>query len=404
MSWQVGARARRRLAPLCIAAALPFAPRASPAQTLSPFGARSASGWRLVAGVGEQWESNVRFVSDAETPELTSRARVEGARLWRTPRSRVELLASGSIVRFRELTEFDRTSYDFSLLGGRELTRRASASFEARAQSDLTTRSITPVGEGPLLRGLVAARTQSGAGSLSYRLSRAVATRFGLGYQRATFDAPDLPDGWIASATASIGRVQSRATSLSVNYGFQRSVVGGLTDDAQQVTAGLTHRVGDRLDASASAGASLLDRANSNVGAVSFVGGGTLALRLARTSLGVQYQHYVGRELGRAESVLSTTDLAGVTYERELFDRISFDAGARQGWSDVPAAFGGPARSSEASFGARYSPRSGIGIGLGAFYRRREDRGGPIANHGVTLGVGYGWSQLRSMPASPSAP
>jgi hypothetical protein len=404
MSQQGRARARSRLAPLCLAAALPFAPRASPAQTLSPFGARSASGWRVVAGVGEQWESNARFLSDALSPELTSRARVEGARLWRTPRSRVELLASGSIVRFRELTEFNRTSYDFTLLGGRDLTRRASGSFEARAQSDLTTRSITPVGEGPLLRGLVAARTQSGAGSLSYRLSRAVATRFGASYQRATFDAPDLPGGWLASATASIGRVQSRATSLSLNYGFQRSVVGGLTDDAQQVTAGWTHRVGERLDASATAGASLLDRANSDVGAVSFVGGGTLAVRLARSSFGLQYQHYVGRELGRAASVLSTTDLAGVSYQRELFNRVGYDASARQGWSDVPEAFGGRARSSEAAFGARYSPRSGIGLGLGGFYRRREDRNGPIANRGVTFGVGYGWSQLRSMPASPSAP
>ncbi len=376
-------------------------PQRARAQGLASFDANTLSGWRVMAGVGELWESNVRLATVDPTADLTTRVRLEAARLWRTPRDRVELTAGGALVQFGQLTDLDRRSYNVSLLAARALTRRLGGTLDVRAQSDLTTRAITSVGEGLLLRGPAAARTNSASGGLAYRVTRLVGAHVGARYQDVTFDTPSLPSGWITAANAGLSRRQSRTTVLSLDYEYRHSEAARQRLDAHQLAAVWTHRLSTRLAARASAGGAYQVRLGSARGSSTWVGDASLHYQRLADGFDADYQRSVGQEFGEQSAAARVTDGIGVAWRRALTDRVRIDAGARHVWSEVTGLRSRRAQSDEGTVNLRYALRTGIAVGVGGFVRRRDDLG-VATNRGVTLGVGYGWSQLRSIPVTPT--
>jgi hypothetical protein len=372
------------------------------AQGLPSFDENVQSGWRLSTGVSQEWESNVRFASTAQS-DATTRGRVVGARLWRTRRDRVELAASGSLVRFQESSDLNRHAYEASLQASRAISRRMSGSTRLVATSDFTNRTITPQGgEGSLLRGLVAARTYAADGALAYRATRLTTTNIGARYQNVSFDVPTLASGWIAATTAQASRLVSPATTLSLNYEYRRSTAGPRLPDAQrtvnahELTGGWLHVVNPHVSATLRAGASAQEAAGAEP---AFVGGGGLHYQGDQDGFDAQYQRSAGQEFGRETAREIVTDLVGVQYQRSLSSRLRFDANARHSWSD-PSRDGAPrARGADGSATIRYELPTGIGIGLGWFVRRRDDTTVAM-NQGVLLGLAYGWSQVRNIPVS----
>jgi hypothetical protein len=360
------------------------------------------SGWRLSTGVSQEWESNVRFTNTAQG-DATTRGRIVGARLWRTRRDRVELAASGSLVRFQESSDLNRHAYEASLQASRTLSRRVSGSTRLVATSDFTNRTITSQGgEGSLLRGLVAARTYAADGALAYRVTRRSTTNIGARYQNVSFDVPTLASGWVAAATAQAARVVSPATTLSLNYEYRRSTLGQRLPDARrnanahELTGGWTHALNARVSAAVRAGASALEAGGADP---AIVGGAGIHYQGDNDGFDAQYQRSAGQEFGRETAREVVTDLVGLLYQRSLSSRLRLDASARHSWTDLSRDGARRARGADGSANIRYELPTGVAIVVGWFVRRRDDTTVAL-NQGVLLGLGYGWSQVRNVPAS----
>lgn len=373
------------------------------AQDLGPFKEGTSSGWLLSGGLGQGWESNVRFASPDGAGDLTTRARLDAARLWRTRRDRVALASSGALIRFRSLSDLDRSAYSVSLDATHEFTRRTSTVFDYRLQSDLTNRSVTSSGEGSLLPGLVSARSHTASAALAYRATRMVTTRVDARAQRVSFDTPGLASGWLAVVGGDVTRRQSRFAQYSFGYEYRHSEAAQHPLDAQQLTGTSQHQLTEHLIARVTAGATFQDRAQSSSGA-HFVGGAALNLVNPRDEFGAAYQRTVGQEFGRQSASAFTTDWVVLSYRRVLTKTLHLDAGGRQAWSGA-AQQDERSTSTEGTLSIRYMSTWGPALTVGAFARRRDDRF-VVAGRGMTIGVGYGWSQLRSVPVpnQPEAP
>jgi hypothetical protein len=367
------------------------------AQALGSFSEGTSSGWTLSAGLGQGWESNVRFASPEGEGDLTTRARVEGARLWRTRRDRVALAVGGALIRFRSLSDLNRSAYSASLDATRALTRRTSTRFDYRMQSDLTSRSVTSSGEGSLLPGLVSAHSHTANLALAYRATRLVTTHVDARAQRVSFDAPALASGWLAVVGGDVTRRQSPDAQYSFGYEYRHSEVARNPFDAQQLTATSQHQLSEHLIARLTAGATFQSRVQSASG-THLVGGAALNLVNARDDFGAAYQRTVGQEFGRQSASAFTTDGIVLNYRRVLTRTLHVDAGGRQAWTGDTQRGDGRATSTEGTLNLRYVSMRGPALTVGAFARRRDDRF-VLADRGMTIGIGYGWSQLRSVPA-----
>jgi hypothetical protein len=131
---------------------------------------------------------------------------------------------------------------------------------------------------------------------------------------------------------------------------------------------------------------------------VNATGGAVLTVGDTRDLFTADYQRSVGQLFGRETPTLTRTDILGAGYRRTV--RTGFDADARvqQAWSEEVGGRALGVRSSEGSVAMIYGLRSGLALSARAFLRRRASER-TLVSHGVTVGVGYGWSQLRSMPA-----
>lgn len=394
--------------------------RSAHAQGLGPFDAQTASGWRLTTGVAQTWDSNVRFARPDGPSDFTTRTRAEGARLWRTPLTRVALVASGAVVRFQELRDLDRRAYDVSAQGTHTFSRRASGSLDYHTRSDLTNRSITVSGEGPLLAGLVAARTHEAIGGFAYRATRLVSTRAAARYQNVAFDLPTLAGGWLAAAGTGVSVRQSRATTLAADYEFRRSTTAGRAADAHQLFGTADHQLASRVSARLTVGVAATTApqpgsltvptplpggvpatpARAGRNSLTGVGGGTLRYTSTRGLASLEYQRSVGQVFGRETATVLTSDVVALGIQRVLTTSVQVDAAARYAWSGSTSAGQRAIRSAETTASARYLLPAGLVLGVGAVWRRRDDLLA-INSHGLTLGLGYAWSQLRSMPAPP---
>jgi hypothetical protein len=368
-------------------------PECAGAQALSPFAANVTSGWRLSAGIGQLWESNVRFRDTASVGDLTTRANVFGAGLWRSALGHVALEASGTVVRFQRLTALNQSAYDLALRGERRLGRRAIGSLALELQSDVTDRSLIPEGDGTLLGALVTMRSNAASGALAYRAAPHVTISGGARYQTASFSDPTLAGGRLAVVSGELARQQTRTTDIGLAYELRRSSSGGRTVDAHQLAGRLGRRVGERLTAQLLAGVSTAHSRDAAT-PVELTGEMTLALRTGRGQWSADARRTVGQVFGNTSSGLFTSELLGGGYVRRLSRQLVFDAHGREGWN-TPLAVDLPAvRSREGTVGLRYTLPTGLDVAVGVFARRRDDLRA-VSNNGVTVGFGYGWSQLR---------
>ena len=411
-----------------VASALAVCVAASPvraaAQLPSVLGDETARGWSLSARIDEVWDSNVRFTPRDGTADQTLRAGMEAVRLWWTPRTNLAITAGGGMVRFREVTEFDQSTYNVTVRAGREFTRRLSGTWNVHLRSDLTNRSITSVGEGPLLAGIVTGRTQSSGGGVSYRLTPRTTAQFATSYQHASFDTPLLIGGWIATGSAQLSRRYSRAAALVVGYEFRQSEAFRQNLGAHQLTGSWDYRLGEHLSARLTGGAASTlwsDRRSSSAlptpaspagiarsrAAHNLSGVGSGALRITRPTfqLGAQYQHSVGQVFGRELPTPYVTDAVGLDALRTLPGRLRLGAGVRYAWSTEQSTSRQAVRSMDGTLDATYTLRSGVTVSAGAVLRQRVDQVTRASTAG-RIGVGYALSRLagHTVPQTQGTP
>jgi len=383
------------------------------AQESGVFGARAFSGWRASAQVVEAWDNNPRLTYANPRPDLVSRAELAGARLWQAPRTRIEFGAGGALVRYRATPELDRTAHDLSLQATRQLARRLGGTVELQSRSDLTGRSVTPSGEGPLLAGVASVRTRSAASTVTYRLARTVAVRAGGSYQNTSFDTPLLLGGWTSALDAQVSQRQTANRSVALEYEFRRAETRLFGSDAHRLTSTWNQRLGDRLGAEltlgalnsvqrvprtqvGSAGIPLGDSARGRqaFSTLSGTGGGSLRLRRTRDHISAEYQRSVGPVFGDERPSLYTTDVVGMTYERAFRPRLTVSTAARYVLSTGVDRAQGRVRSTEGEATARYVTRTGFTVFATGLHSRR-DGAFALRSNRVMLGFGRVWSQVR---------
>jgi hypothetical protein len=163
---------------------------------------------------------------------------------------------------------------------------------------------------------------------------------------------------------------------------------------------GVDRRLGSRSSATLSAGASSAQPRGSADAArsVRATGGAVVTVQERRDNYSLEYQRSIGQLFGARTPVLSTTDILGVGYRHTVRTGFAVDARVQQAWSSDAGIRTFRTRSAEGAFGAVYGLRTGVALSARAFVRRRV---GPLTlvGHGVAIGAGYGWSQLRNMPA-----
>jgi lipopolysaccharide/colanic/teichoic acid biosynthesis glycosyltransferase/O-antigen/teichoic acid export membrane protein len=381
--------------PLLLAVATSLLLRPASAQELRPFGDRTASGWQLSTGVAQSWARNLRFAQADGPSDLMTRTRMEGARLWRTPRTRVALAGSGALVRFGQSTDLNRSSYDVGVQASHAVSRRVSGAFDSRAQSDLTSRSITPVGDGPLLAGLVAVRTNTASGTLTSRATRRVSTRVGARFQNVSFNVPTWRmAGPREPGSGSVGATpcpppSRQTTSSCAAAPRERCSTHTACSAPPSTSSGRTSTRGSRRgllrpcprapplrSSPGRAGVARAARGRD----VSGVGGGQLRYRSRFGDNTLEYQRSVGQVFGREVPAVFTTDLVALTYRRAVTSQIQVDGAARYAWNRGTGgtlgsvAGGDRVQSAEVTGGARYTLPTGLLIALGAFWRQRDDR------------------------------
>jgi hypothetical protein len=129
------------------------------------------------------------------------------------------------------------------------------------------------------------------------------------------------------------------------------------------------------------------------------VGGGVLRVQHRGGDGTLDYQRSLGQLFGGPAPAVFTNDAVGVAYRRMAAARLQLDAAARHTWSRP---LGGAAlervRSAEVVGNVRYVLPAGFLLAAGAFWRQR-DALTLVSSRGTTVGLGYGWSQLRNVPA-----
>jgi hypothetical protein len=128
------------------------------------------------------------------------------------------------------------------------------------------------------------------------------------------------------------------------------------------------------------------------------VGGGALRVQHRAGEGTFDYQRSLGQLFGGPAPAVFTNDAVGVGYRRVGAARLQLDAAARHTWSRrTGGAVLERVRSAEVVGNVRYVLPAGFLLAAGAFWRQR-DAVTMVSSRGMTVGLGYGWSQLRNVP------
>jgi hypothetical protein len=112
--------------------------------------------------------------------------------------------ANGALIRFGRLSQLNRTTYRGAFDGSRDFSRRTSGMMSYGVQSDLTDRSRTIAGDGPLLGGLVAERLQGGTMSVLYRATPRTSAGLSGRHQQVSYDTPGFLGGSLVNVGADV--------------------------------------------------------------------------------------------------------------------------------------------------------------------------------------------------------
>lgn len=338
--------------------------------------------WSFSVDAGSQYDSNVRFGTQDEQGDLYRRisGAVSGGIM--VPRGRLELDARGDVIRYDELRDLDRITYDFGMRATRAFTERFSGSFGAR----LATSVAGNGGEGidlPVLP-LTVTHSQSATASASWRASPTVTNTNDISHTRISFDSPGYVGGSTTNGRVQMTRRLSAATSVGVAADGTRTLLGDQIFVTTGASGDLSRAVGSYRVRLRAGGALLATRNVDNE--LLPIGDAEVRRDGVQSTISLRYAHGVTQTFGVGRAL--ATDQVNLSLERRWRSGATWRSSADQSWSNDPSQVLQDLDTSSGTSELRVPLVGGVWIGAGAFLRRRVF-GDAVDNRGVFLSVGF---------------
>lgn len=338
------------------------------------------SEWLLVTTVEQGWDSNVRYLTGKDADFITQgNASLKALRI--RPRGKVGITASGGIVNYRTVTDFNAFTYAVGVDGNRRLTPKVTGFAGAGYQKRLSTDVVGAAGL-PLL-SLSNQRTFSAATGLERRFSPATTANAELVFSNTTFDSPALVPGSAWVGKGQVKHLYGRRSSVSLLTEVQQGESQGVPLDAQTLSAGWEPPLG-RLQ-----GKFVLGSTRIATGAAPrYVATG--AAQLSDSVAGGAFTAGVARSVSQAFGVgqLLTNEGATLGYEFKARRGNFITLGAAASRS-IPSSGTGIRFTSQAlTAGLRRVLRSGLTLGASTSYRQRKDLV-EATGYGFNMAFGY---------------
>jgi len=381
-----GGRLRPALVASLAAALMAALAAAPPLTAQSPRAPRTTARplvWQLSMDAGTQYESNVRFGELEDQGDLYNRLSGALTGGFAGPRGRFELEARGDLVRFGELRDLDRVTYDFGVRASRVFSPRVNGAFGARAATSVAFGELD--GTALPFLPLALARTQSGTAATNWRLSEGLVQSTDLSYTRIAFDAPGFIGGSTANGRLALTQRRSSRTSIGVigefaqtRFGETDVLSGGLSADWSYANGAF------RLHARA--GGVALSAGDSAERSLLPTGEGEVRREGRRSSLSLRYSRGVIQSFGLGRAL--STDVVGLFVERRFFSEATWRSSLDRAWSEDPAFTDVRLETTSVTSEFRFPTPGGTWIGVGAFLRERVQLG-TARNRGVFVSAGF---------------
>lgn len=372
-----------RVALALAAAGTVLAPSAHAQRTMTPSAMSpeaKRSEWLLVTTVEQGWDSNVRYLTGKDADFITQgNASLKVLRI--RPRSKVGITASGGLVNYRTVTDFNAFTYAVGLDGNRRLTPKVTGFAGAGYQKRLSTDVVGAAGL-PLL-SLSNQETFNAATGLERRFSPATTATADVTYSSTTFDSPALVPGSAWVGKGQVKHLYGRRSSVSVLGEVQQGQSQGVPLDAQTLSLGWEPPLG-RLQ-----GKFVLGSTRISTGATpQYIATG--AAQLSDSLGGGAFTAGVARSVSQAFGVgqLLTNEGASLSYDFKARRGNFVTLGAATSRS-IPSSGTGIRFTSQAlTAGLRRVLRSGLTLGASASYRQRKDIV-EAKGYGFNMAFGY---------------
>ncbi len=339
----------------------------------------SRSSWLLVTTADQGWDSNVRFLDSKDADEI--RRMNSALTLVRIrPRSRIGVSASGSLLRYGRVDDFNTINYGGLIDASRRFTAFTSGWASAGFQKVL---AATVAGTRlPLLAISNQTSTVATAG-LEKRLTALTSLVIEGGYTDTRFDDVTLVPGHAYTASAELMHRYNSRERFGLEAQVQDGAAQAIPLRSQSLSAAWEPRVGSgtlRVAAGLSRTSTGFEPSYVPTGVLQYsdsLGPGVLLTGASRT---------VAQAFGIG--LLLINDIASVSYEYRTRKGTFLSLGGNVAAS-VPSDGIGPTFTSQAvTADMRRVLASGVTFGLGASYRQRRDFV-TASGYGGQVAVGY---------------
>lgn len=339
--------------------------------------------WQFSMDAGTQYESNVRFGELQDEGDLYHRISGALSGGFAGPRGRLELEARGDVVRFGELRDLNRVTYDFGVRANRVLTPRFNAQLGARTATSVAFGALE--GEALPFLPLALARTHSGTVATNWRLSESVLQTTDVSYTRISFDAPGFIGGSTANARLALNQRRSSRTTVGVIAEGAQILFGETDVRTAGLSADWTYANG-ALRLNARAGGVVLAAGDSTDGSVLPTGEGEVRREGRRSSLSLRYSRGVIQSFGLGRAL--STDVVGLFVERRMFSEATWRSSLDKAWSEDPSFTDVRLETTSLTSEFRFPTPGGTWIGVGGFLRERQQLR-TARNRGVFVTAGF---------------
>jgi hypothetical protein len=354
------------------------------AQPGTPPGTRRAPEWRFDVDGGGGYESNARFQRPDDDGDIVRRIRADAAVAW-VARTSVALTASGDLTSYQTIHDLDHFNYATGLLLSHAASTRLTTGLALSASSSLTP-DLAQGGVSLPLAPLSTTNTRVADGTLSWRASSRTTTTLDARARQVSYGSSLLRGGTSAALNGMLQHRTSQWITVGADVQGEETSMNGVDYLAEAIA-----------------------------GNWSFVRG-PLAVRLRAGGLGVrtrgaarydlsevadaEVSHTVRRSLiaslrgGRAVTPtlglgrVLETDYVGAALERRSLRGTSVRLSVDDATSSDLSATSFHIHSTSASVDLRRPFHDGTWVGLGAFYRQRDQRG-LVSGHGLQLTLGH---------------
>lgn len=359
--------------------------------------------WSSAIGSQLRWDRNPTFLAGNDTADYAGAVRGDLARIWAGPRGRVSLGAEGAIVRHQLMTRLDRTSYDARADASRALSRRATGRVGLRARSELV-RDVAVQSVALPLATLATLHGQEATAALAWRLAPRATLDLSGEATHVAYDVPLLAPGTSAGGRIAIVRQVEHSLAVSTGFAMQHSLTAGQVLDQQEIYGGIARRIGERIEARATAGAARLVLSDPRSG-TSTRAAPTGALDLlahdGADAIAFRYQHSASQVLG--EGGLFLTDYGALRMTHSFGRSLHGEVGGAWSRGRNVSTTTPDRRATDALAGLRWAGARGVAVSLDAFHTFRSDVTS-ARDYGAALTLGYAWTgTFLPAPLSPEA-